>query len=138
MLSSLRSTLGNIASGISDTFKDLLGIHSPSKVFMQYGVYTDEGYAIGLKKAQPLIEKAFNQLPLLPEYNSTQFEMNTATNVSRYANSDDNLGDYIIAAVVDTSRLYAQEIGKGISNMRMTVNNREAGRFISDLGFTRG
>lgn len=138
MLSSLRSTLGNIASGISDTFKDLLGIHSPSKVFMQYGVYTDEGYAIGLKKAQPLIEKTLNQLPLLPEYNSTQFEMNTATNVSRYANSDDNLGDYIIAAVVDTSRLYAQEIGKGISNMRMTVNNREAGRFISDLGFTRG
>lgn len=138
MLKSLGETIGNIASGISDTFKDLLGIHSPSKVFMQYGVYTDEGYAIGLKKAQPLIEKIFNQLPLLPEYNSTQFEMNTATNVSRYANSDDNLGDYIIAAVVDTSRLYAQEIAKGISNMRMTVNNREAGRFISDLGFTRG
>lgn len=138
MLSSLWSTIGNIASGISDTFKDLLGIHSPSKVFMQYGVYTDEGYAIGLKKAQPLIEKTFNQLPLLPEYNSTRFEMNTATNVSRYANSDDNLGDYIIAAVVDTSRLYAQEIGKGISNMRMTVNNREAGRFISDLGFAKG
>ena len=138
MLSSLWSTVGNIASGISDTFKDLLGIHSPSKVFMEYGVYTDEGYAIGLKKAQPLIEKTFNQLPLLPEYNSTQFEMNTATNVSRYANSDDNLGDYIIAAVVDTSRLYAQEIGKGISNMRMTVNNREAGRFISDLGFAKG
>lgn len=138
MLSSLRSTLGNIASGISDTFKDLLGIHSPSKVFMQYGVYTDEGYAIGLKKAQPLIEKAFNQLPLLPEYNSTQFEMNTATNVSRYANSDDNLGDYIIAAVVGTSRLYAEKIEKGISRMRLSVGNREAGRFISDLGFTRG
>lgn len=137
MLSSLWSTIGNIASGISDTFKDLLGIHSPSKVFMQYGVYTDEGYAIGLKKAQPLIEKTFNQLPLLPEYNSTQFEMNTATNVSRYANSDDNLGDYIIAAVVDTSRLYAQEIGKGISNMRMTAKDREVGRFIADLGFVR-
>lgn len=138
MLSSLWSTVGNIASGISDTFKDLLGIHSPSKVFMEYGVYTDEGYALGLQKAQPLIERTFKQLPLLPEYNSTQFEMNTATNVSRYANSDDNLGDYIIAAVVDTSRLYAQEIGKGISNMRMTANNREVGRFISDLGFTRG
>ena len=49
-----------------------------------------------------------------------------------------DLGDYIVAAVVDTSRMYAQEIGKGISNMRMTVNNREAGRFISGLGFSRG
>lgn len=138
MLSSLWSTIGNIARGISDTFKDLLGIHSPSKLFMQYGVYTDEGYAIGLKKAQPLIEKTFNQLPLLPEYNSTQFEMNTATNVSRYTNSDDNLGDYIIAAVVDTSRLYAEKIEKGISRMRLSVGNREAGRFISDLGFAKG
>ena len=138
MISSVISTVGNIVSGISDTFKDLLGIHSPSKVFMEYGIYTDEGYALGLQKAQPIIERTFKQLPLLPEYNSTKFEMNTATNVSRYANSDDNLGDYIIAAVVDTSRLYAQEIGKGISNMRMTVNNREAGRFISDLGFAKG
>ena len=104
---------------------------------MQYGIYTDEGYAIGLKKAQPLIKKTFNQLPIIPECNSTNFETETATNVSRYADNE-NLGDYIVAAVVDTSRLYAEKIEKGISNMRMTVNNREAGRFISDLGFTRG
>lgn len=138
MVSSLWSTISNIASGISDTFKDLLGIHSPSKVFMEYGVYTDEGYALGLKKAQPLIAKTFNQLPILPEYNSTQFEMNTSTNVSKDSNSTENLGDYIVAAVVDSSRLYAQKIEKGISKMRLSVNNREAGRFITDLGFTRG
>lgn len=138
MISSVISTVGNIVSGISDTFKDLLGIHSPSKVFMEYGVYTDEGYALGLQKAQPIIERTFKQLPLLPEYNSTKFEMNTATNVSRYSNDSEDLGDYIVAAVVDTSRMYAKEIGKGISKMRMTVNNREAGRFISGLGFSRG
>lgn len=138
MVSSLWSTISNIASGISDTFKDLLGIHSPSKVFMEYGVYTDEGYALGLKKAQPIIDKTFNQLPIIPEYNSTQFEMNTSTNVSKDSNSSENLGDYIVAAVVDSSRLYAQKIEKGISKMRLSVNNREAGRFITDLGFTRG
>lgn len=48
-----------------------------------------------------------------------------------------SLGDYIVAAVVDTSRLYAEKMAKGISSMRMTVNNREAGRFVSDLGFVR-
>lgn len=139
MISSLLSTASNIVSGITDTFKDLLGIHSPSKVFMEYGMYTDEGYALGLQKAQPLIERTFNQLPLLPEYNSTQFEMNTATNVSRYAtDGNDSLGDYIVAAVVDSSRLYAEKIEKGISRMRLSVGNREAGRFISDLGFSRG
>lgn len=137
MLSSLISTVTNVANSIVNNFKDLLGINSPSKVFMQYGIYTDEGYAIGLKKAQPLIKKTFNQLPIIPECNSTNFETETATNVSRYADNE-NLGDYIVAAVVDTSRLYAEKIEKGISNMRMTVNNREAGRFISDLGFTRG
>lgn len=139
LLSSLWSTISNIASGISDTFKDLLGIHSPSKVFMEYGIYTDEGYALGLKKAFPVIDKMFNQLPIIPEYNSTQFEMNTSTNVSRDSNNNlDSLGNYIVAAVVDTSKLYAQQIGKGISKMRLKVNNRETGRFVSDLGFSRG
>lgn len=138
MVSSLWSTISNIASGISDTFKDLLGIHSPSKVFMEYGIYTDEGYALGLKKAFPVIDKIFNQLPIIPEYNSTQFETNNSTNVSRDSTNIDNIGDYIVAAVVDSSRLYAQKIEKGISNMRLTVNNREAGRFITDLGFSRG
>lgn len=137
MLSSLWSTVKSIAGGIGDTFKDLLGIHSPSKVFMEYGVYTDEGYAIGLQKGQPLIERTFKQLPLQPEYNSTQFKMYTATSAAKTSSDGDGLGDYIVAAVVDSSRIYAEKMAKGISNMRMTVNNREAGRFMADLGFVR-
>lgn len=47
------------------------------------------------------------------------------------------IGDYIVAAVVDASRLYAEKIEKGISGMRMTAKDREVGRFIADLGFVR-
>lgn len=138
MVKSLGETIGNIASGISDTFKDLLGIHSPSKVFMEYGVYTDEGYAIGLEKGQPVIERTYQQMSLLPEYGSTQFSMNTGTSVSVSGSMNiDGLGDYIVTAVVDASLLYAEKIEKGISGMRMTAKDREVGRFIADLGFVR-
>lgn len=138
MISNLGNVIGDIASGISDTFKDLLGIHSPSRVFMEYGVFTDEGYAIGLQKGQTVIERAYEKMPLLPEYSATQFSINSST--SSYADSGtniDSLGDYIVAAVVNTSKTYAEQMAKGISNIRMTVNNREAGRFMSDLGFVR-
>lgn len=138
MISNLGNVIGDIASSISDTFKDLLGIHSPSRVFMEYGVYTDEGYAIGLQKGQPVIERAYKQMSLLPEYSTTQFSItsNTST-VAQSGTNIDSLGDYIVAAVVDSSRMYAEQMAKGISNMRMTVNNREAGRFLADLGFVR-
>ena len=46
----IKQTVSNIANGISNTFKKVLGIHSPSKVFEQYGKYIDEGLAQGIKK----------------------------------------------------------------------------------------
>lgn len=37
-----------IASMIPDGIKDFLGIHSPSRVLMELGVYTGEGFALGI------------------------------------------------------------------------------------------
>lgn len=42
------STVSNFAGGISKTFKSILGIHSPSKVFEQFGMFTIEGFNLGL------------------------------------------------------------------------------------------
>lgn len=48
------------------------------------------------------------------------------------------LGDYIVAAVTAQGRQQADALKDGISGMRMTIGGREAGRFISDMGFVRG
>lgn len=44
-----KDTVGELADGIKDKFKDLLGIHSPSRVFKEFGRYLDEGLEIGIK-----------------------------------------------------------------------------------------
>ena len=40
----------SMASAIPDTFRRILGIHSPSKVFTQLGQFTAEGFQIGLNE----------------------------------------------------------------------------------------
>lgn len=46
----IAKTTENIADNVVTTFKNLLGIHSPSKVFEEIGCYVDEGFAKGLAK----------------------------------------------------------------------------------------
>ena len=45
----IKSTVGGIASDISTKFKEVLDIHSPSRVFKQYGKYIDLGLVNGIK-----------------------------------------------------------------------------------------
>lgn len=49
-------------NGIVDGFKSFFGIHSPSRLFMQYGEYLDEGLAIGLEKETSTIDKAMTKV----------------------------------------------------------------------------
>lgn len=42
---------GAVSSAV-DRFKTLLGIHSPSRLFAQFGDYTMQGYAAGLQRSQ--------------------------------------------------------------------------------------
>lgn len=44
--------VSGIASGITNKFKGMLGIHSPSRVFAQFGDYTMQGLAGGLNRSQ--------------------------------------------------------------------------------------
>lgn len=46
----VKDAVGDFCGSVKDKVCDLLGISSPSKVFMEYGGYCVEGFAIGLKK----------------------------------------------------------------------------------------
>lgn len=48
-----KEAIGKVASSIKNTFKELLGIHSPSKVMMSYAGFMIDGLVIGLKKGTP-------------------------------------------------------------------------------------
>lgn len=47
----VKEVVGLLANAILSTLRDILGIHSPARVPMEYGELTGEGYAIGLSHA---------------------------------------------------------------------------------------
>lgn len=52
----------DIASKITGKIKSILGIKSPSRVFMQFGEWTSEGLAIGIENMKGLAESAAEKL----------------------------------------------------------------------------
>lgn len=144
MVSGLGNAVVNIAKGVADSFKSTLGIHSPSTLFMEYGVYTGEGYAIGIDKSADEIYRSFDNLHLdyetakLPSVNDfavSNFSMPTGSYMVTADYSA--LGDYIVAAVMAQGKQQADALEKGISGMRMTVGGREAGRFALKIGLQK-
>jgi hypothetical protein len=57
-LAALRDTVVGVAGEVAATFKETLGINSPSRVFMEYGGWISEGAAIGMQKGQHLAAAA--------------------------------------------------------------------------------
>lgn len=56
--STVTNGIKSFTDGFVNGFKDALGIHSPSKVFEQFGIYIDQGLANGITAALPYVEQA--------------------------------------------------------------------------------
>lgn len=143
MLSSLWNTVKDVAKSIGDTFKEILGIHSPSKLFMQFGIYTDKGYAIGIDKGKKQIYKELSNLQIPQTFESTKLPttstvsaVNTAP-MSQTRADLSGLGDYVVSATTSQFSKFAEALEKGIGSMRMVADGRETARFVSNLGFQK-
>lgn len=51
-----------LASKLPATVKKVLGIHSPSRVFAEIGMYTGEGFALGIEKSYRQVQSAMGGL----------------------------------------------------------------------------
>ena len=141
-VSSLWKCVKNVATGISDTFKNLLGIGSPSKVFMQYGVWTDEGFAIGIDKGTKEIERAFRNMDVSGTFTaalptSRDFTAANTAPVSSYSTDLGSLGSSFGAVNAENMNAFLRAVEHGIGSMKVVANNREVGRFMTDIGFRR-
>ena len=164
--SNLVQAAKDAGSAALDGIKSMLGIHSPSRVFRdEVGKMMSVGLGIGFVKNLPvksMVDGVSNAVDRMSA-SSLSMTANVGTSglspvtshmiedvslnygaavASSNANSNvidiNSLGDYIVAAVMAQGRQQADALKDGISGMRMTVGGREAGRFISDLGFVRG
>lgn len=55
-----------IGASVAGAFKSLLGIHSPSRVFMGFGDNIGQGAALGIEGSLPRVQKAVNTLAKAP------------------------------------------------------------------------
>lgn len=58
----LIDAVGGAVKGAIDWAKGLLGIHSPSRVFRQFGEYTDEGFIIGVNNQAGAVMKSVGNM----------------------------------------------------------------------------
>ena len=142
MVSSLWNTVTEIASDVGNWFKDKLGIGSPSKVFMQYGVWTDEGFAIGIDKGTKKIERAFQNMDVSGTFTATlptsrDFTAANTAPVSSYSTDLGSLGSSFGAMNAENMNAFLRAVERGIGSMKVVANNREVGRFMTDIGFRR-
>jgi TP901 family phage tail tape measure protein len=56
----------NVAGGIVDRFKNLMDMHSPSRVFHWMGAMLGMGLTLGILSSVPDVQKATNQLAIMP------------------------------------------------------------------------
>lgn len=61
-INSVINTVKEFASNVVNTVKDALGIHSPSTVMEEMGVYTDQGFANGITNGSGSVESAISSL----------------------------------------------------------------------------
>lgn len=57
-----KKTVGGLAKAIIDKFTTETDIHSPSKLFEQFGIYIDQGLANGITAAQGYVDEAMQGL----------------------------------------------------------------------------
>lgn len=55
-------SIANIANSITSTFRSLLDIHSPSRVFKKYGQYIDQGLAQGIEDGEDDVIKELKKV----------------------------------------------------------------------------
>jgi hypothetical protein len=64
MFNKLKEKVEGIAKSIKDKFSGLLGIHSPSRVFAEFGVNITKGLTIGMDAGAPAVQRGAESLAL--------------------------------------------------------------------------
>lgn len=132
------SVVGAAQSALSGV-KELLGIHSPSRVFEnEVGKMIVAGITNGIGDGENSVERTMKQLGKTAV---KAYDIELDSQVSTISNQKTDLyelGDYIIQSMTEQGRRQADALEKGISNLKIVLNERELNRYITNAGFARG
>lgn len=127
----LKSTISDLTDGVTGWFKEALGIHSPSRVFAQYGGFTVEGFQLGIErnsnKALRSMSKFSNQISEKGLSNVTIDNRPPITSTTQYHQSPSISSPQIYITINATpntpSQDLAQMIGQEVNKHLRTKQN---------------
>ena len=107
------SALGSVVQNAINAAKAKLGIASPSKLFMQFGEWTSEGYAIGVESGIGLATRAIDKLTSeVSEMERKAAEKQAAEEEAEYKRNLQEKYDALKKAEVKEREKLQQEIAK--------------------------
>lgn len=120
MASGLVNSVKGVVDGAIEGAKNLLGIHSPSRVFMEIGEYTGEGFVNGIKSMTNQVAKAGQKmadasLPTIkaPKLQNSMVDQETIL----YTTNNTYLDSKLISR--ETTKQVISSINKSTNNYRM-------------------
>ncbi|MDU4787673.1 MAG: phage tail tape measure protein [Clostridium sp.] len=104
MASSIVNSVKGVVDGAIEGAKNLLGIHSPSRVFMEFGEYTGEGFINGINEMKNAVAKAGQDMadasiPNIkqPKFKSLEGKSEEVGDIILYVTNNTNLDSKLIA-----------------------------------------
>jgi len=122
MRGDLERRVRDIAGSVTNSIRDALKIRSPSRVMMELGEYTGEGFAVGLDKTQNLVRNSSQSLASVPVNSVEGGSQNTQTTNNNYS---PNINIYISGYNQDPkslANLVLEELSKQTNLSRIGLN----------------
>lgn len=95
MISKVKQVVSDIATSIKNKITGALGIHSPSRVMMEYGEYTGEGLVLGIKSMIGDISKQSEAMANAVKPDTSNTNSMTSVGSSRVGNTVENIEDAV-------------------------------------------
>ncbi|MEK4128548.1 phage tail tape measure protein [Solibacillus sp. FSL W8-0474] len=101
--------ISNVVNGIVNTAKSMLGIHSPSRVFKEIGLWTGEGLVIGLDSSSKNVNKAMENIGNGILTVSKSFQKEYSDLLSEHNKKNENKEDQALKKIQDIRNTAAKK-----------------------------
>lgn len=114
------TAVGDVANGIMSSFKEKLGIKSPSRVFMEFGKFITEGLGIGIKSGVTNVNDGMNAMndALEPSLLQTGFDsvmQNMSAGIDQFVETGKvKFGDLAASILKDLAKIALNNVFQGI------------------------
>ncbi|MEJ6348780.1 tape measure protein [Holzapfeliella sp. He02] len=123
MVGAVGKAIGDVAGNITGGIKGALGIHSPSRVMRQIGVFTGQGLQIGIDSMGSKISKSADKMARLATPNISPIDVGGA-----FSNATGNFTSSLSADVQGQLQVSQQP-----AEINLSLGNRDFNAFVGDI-----